>query len=310
MPRVKRSLVQRDMARIMDEDDFLPRVEAALADCPEAAQITDDEAEDFFLVSQYLEGVSLDSIRLSMRKAGIPVPTEISFDEYRLGRHIFRRWGDPKVKEAMITRGLQLENRALARLFRRRDPEHVRKLLEDLPTAALFAIFRRYGSAELIELARQQFDEGEQARYRGVLKYLKVLLYRFMTEPEPPRRPTRWDRAKLARRLNLREVQMRAMRKSVHHLRRERKALISRLRETSQQEQPELQSLAAQLTNLRAARAEAEAVAAAEREELIEHHLAELARMRTELADLQQDLAGGLAERGRWLTAGKGGPLP
>lgn len=283
--------------------------EALLSACPEAARFTQEEAEDFLLVSIYLDSSGAEAARRLLQKARITVPTEIAFDEYRLGRHLFRRWGDPEVRGAVLTRGtMEADEALLSSIIRRRNGYEINRLIQQATSPAFFALMRQYGAPDLNVLVWDLFSEHEQAVHRNLVSMGKVVMHRYMTEPEPPRRPTRWDQEKLARRLHLRDVQMRAMRKSVHHLRRQRKELMIALRERSQQERPELQTLALQLAALRAARAEAERAGAAASAEQAQRHQATLLRMTTELERLRQDLAAGLAERQMWLTAGKGAP--
>ncbi|MDF2629178.1 MAG: hypothetical protein K0R39_3009 [Symbiobacteriaceae bacterium] len=304
-----RRYLTRKEIRVAQRDDGPATVEALLSAFPEAARFTDEEAEDFLLVAIYLDWCSVEMARQLLQKVRIAVPAEIAFDAYRLGRHLFRHWGDPEVRRAVLARGVMDSDQALiARIIRRRNGYEIEDLVRRMSSPAFFAWVRQFGAPDLNELVWDLLNDKEQREHRTLVSMAKVIMHRLITEPEPPRRPTRWDQEKLARRLHLRDVQMRAMRKSVHHLRRERKALMVSLRERSQQERPELQALAAQLAGLRAARAAAQAAAAAELAEHAQRQEAELQRRRTELAHLRQDLAAGLAERQSWLTAGKGAP--
>jgi hypothetical protein len=285
------------------------KTEARLAACPEAASITREEAEDFLMVSIYLDSGEAVHARRLLQKAHITVPTEIASDAYRLGRHLFRRWGDPEVRAAVLARGaMQADEAFLLGIARRRNRHEIERLIQQAASPVFFAAMRQYEAPDLIEPTWDWLSDEEKADHRTLVAMAKVVMHRYMTEPEPPLRPTRWDQEKLARRLHLRDVQMRAMRKSVHHLRRQRKELMTALRERSQQARPELQALALQLAELRTARAEAERAALAAQTEQAQRHQVTLLPMITELERLRQDLAAALAERQSWLTGGKGAP--
>lgn len=299
----RRYLYLPDFARSRDSD-FAAAQEEAFAACPAAAAYSDHEVEDFLSAAFYLDHGDRMEITDSLRRARIAIPPELTFDEYRLTRYLFRRWRDPGVSEAFLQRGIQLDWGRLAQLRRRGQTAELVTLADFHGVPVALATLRRYGMGHLIPVLLEAISPEEKARHRALMLHGRLLLHRCLTEPEPPRRPSRWEQQKLTRRLQLREVQLRAMRRSRHRLRRERKQLIGRLRSAGQNEQPELAGLAKELAALQAQR-----VAARRRHETAAAQQtarcqSTISRLQAELAATRQDHARTLAERAQWL------PLP
>lgn len=302
MAKRRRYLVT-DALTACEEDDFLAAQEAAIAACPEAASMTDEEAEDFWVAARYLDCIEPQAVAHSLQRARIPYPPDLTFDGYRLGRYLFRRWSDPKVRQAFLERGISIEFRGLARVHRTREVSSLIPVSEFWGSPAALHLFRRHGMADLILAFMDNFTEAGIAQHRALLLFGKLTLHRFLTEPEPARTPSPWEQRKLARRLQLRDVQLRSMRGSLRKLGRERKLLLDRVRQLSRVDQRELDAPAAELAQLRTQRAELERLHAAALAEQAARHREALTRLRAEVAAMEQDYAETLAVRQTWLPA-------
>ncbi|HYF94810.1 MAG TPA: hypothetical protein VD969_21560 [Symbiobacteriaceae bacterium] len=303
MARRKRYLVLSDLASSKTAD-FAERQQADFADCPAAARYSDEEAEDFLLVAMtYDFGVpgKRPDLGKPLRKVGISYPPDLTYDSYRMGRHIFRRWGDQQFRKLIIGRVMHVNAGSWGGVLRRKLTA-VMEMVEHYLLAAGVAALRLAGLDDLIPAVKSAFSPEQQAHYAAVLLYGKLTLHRFITEPEPARAPSRWEQRKLLRRLRLRQVQMRSLRRSLYHLRRERKALLSRLRALSE-EAPEVRLLAEQLEAVEAERQAAESrhaeAAAAQRLQ----YEAAIAALRTQVEAVRADHAQALALRDRLLGA-------
>ncbi|HEY3368082.1 MAG TPA: hypothetical protein VGK74_23735 [Symbiobacteriaceae bacterium] len=244
MAQQKRSLVLSDLAASWTED-FSEQQQAAFATCPEAARYSDEEVEDFLMVAFTYDSHGQDhrtDLGKPLRKVGISHPAELAYDGYRLGRFIFRRWGDPAFRELIIGRVMHLPVRSWAGIMRGKFSDAMDMVVQYRFAGGLAAL-RLAGLGDMIPAVKAAFSPEQQAQYAAVLLYGKLKLHQFITEPEPARTPTRWEQQKLLRRLHLRQVQMRSLKRSLHHLARERKALTNRLRALGE-EVPELRHLA------------------------------------------------------------------
>lgn len=278
----------------------------AFAACPEAARTTDEEAEEFCAAARYLDWVECQEIVRSFRRARIAYPTELTFDEYRLGRYLFRRWRDPAVREAFLERGMELDLYRLTRLARSRDLVGFRPTMAAWGSPAAIYFLRRLGMADLVQPLRDSFTPEEEEEYQGLLRLAKLLMHRYLNEPEPARAPSPWEQRKLARRVRLREVQLRSMRRSLRTLRQERKGLLARLRDLGRIDSRELDGLADELLQIRSQRAAAESNHAAALAAQAARYREELARLRAELTAAEREYSTTLAIRRTWLPGSRG----
>lgn len=278
--------------------EFPRRQQERFEACPEAARYSDEEAEDFIYVALCLDRAEYGAMSHILGTAGISAPVEVTFDSYRLGRYLFRRWASPDLREALLGRIVLLGPHSLAQLKRKRNQKEIMQLMELLSPPAALAGLRRSGTPDLVATAKGLMTPEQRSQYQALLHFAKVQMHQFLTEPEPPRRPTRWDHEKLARRLRLRDVQLRSMRKSLHHLRRERQALLARLRQNTMAEQrPELRRLAESLAALQHADVEAERLHAATLAARSAKNQEALATLRAQLADAETQYSRALALR-------------
>ncbi|HWI61128.1 MAG TPA: hypothetical protein VNT75_04805 [Symbiobacteriaceae bacterium] len=289
-----------------DSDEFLKAQAERFAACPEAAAFSDEDAQDFMLVASMLDGCQPDDVLRMLRNAGVSPPIDIIYDCYRMARHFIRRWHEPGVRERFLTRSVTVPAKAIARLRRFRNPAEMHRTVERHGPVGAVAIYRTAHVADLIGDLRATFTPKEQITYQSTLLWAKVELHRLTTEGEPARIPSRWEQQKLVRRLHLRDVQLRTMRRARRHLRGERTALLSRLREIGVQEQPELRELADELETIRLTRAEAERNHQAALAEQSERCRETIARLESEVAAAEAGYQAALALR-RNLLGWKGG---
>lgn len=300
MGRFRRFLVRRAVYDSY-EDDFPAAQEAALTACPEAARFTDEDAEAFWAVALYLDTADHTAITKSLKRAKIPYPPELAFDEYRLSCYLFRRWSDPGVRHAFLDLGLTLDYSRLARFRRTRDLAGFRPNMEAWGTPASLYVLRRSGMVDMIPPLLDTFSPQEAARHKALIQFGKLALHRFLTELEPARVPTPWEQQKLVRRIRLREVQLRSLRGSLRKLRQERTSLQSRLQEIGRIDQPQLNALASEWGQLRSQLAEAEQRHVVALEEQESRYRKEVARLQAELAATEKDYSDTLAVRRAWM---------
>lgn len=309
MPSNRRYLVARALNRSRIEEyaaAFAAEQEATMAACPDAAGITDLEAEEFWAAAVFIDSMDRNAIVKGLKRAHIPYPPTLAFDVYRLARHLFRRWNDPALRKALLEHVVNFDAGRLARLRRSGDISTMGPTIELFGAPACLWVLRHYDMSHMVEPLVASFTPEETARYRALLQFGKLTLHRFMTEPEPATAPSPWEQQKLARRIRLREVQLRSMRRSLHKLRRERGALLERLRETGRIDQPELDAMAAELAELRARRAAAAKEHARELADRAESHRQALARLHAELTASEADYQAALARRRTWLPVPRG----
>lgn len=285
---------------------FAAEQEATLAACPEANRFEDEEVEVFWAAALYLDLLEPNDGARRIQRARISYPPELAFDAYRLGRHLFRRWNDPPIREAFLQRGVELEAGLLARLGRDRDLAGFRPTLNFWGGPAVIYFLRRYHMADLVSALLESYTPEEARRHQALMHYGRLQLHRFLTESEPARTPSPWERQKLARRIRLREVQMRAMRRSLHKVRQEHKELQARLRELARTEHPELRPLVAEWASLRKQLQEMERQHRTELAALTARHQEAQARVRAELASAQEAYRNTLSLRRSWLRLGRG----
>lgn len=302
MVRGRRYLVLRELDESMAEG-FAATQARRFVVCPEAAQFTDEEAEGFLHAMQYMDSVDHKQIVTNLRSARISFPIELVFDEYRLGRHILRRWGDAALRQAFLQRALTLDFRVIRKLKGAQGVKVLLPAIERHTAPAIFSMLRHHGLSDVIPAVLAVLSPAHTARYRALLLLAKVLMHRYMTQPEPARQPSRWEQQKVARRIRLRDVQLHAMRRSVHSLRRERKALLRRVLAANAQQHPELDALAFELERLRAEAAEATRQHAHAMAQQAQAHREAVKRVQAELAAAQRDYRVTLAARTAWISS-------
>ncbi|HEY3367640.1 MAG TPA: hypothetical protein VGK74_21485 [Symbiobacteriaceae bacterium] len=302
MTRRRRFFVALDVTASLDEG-FAAEQEARFAACPDASAYTDEETADFLAAAHYLDSIDLKILIKSLRRARIAYPPDLAFDQYRLGRHLLRRWGEPAIRQAFFEHAMSIDYRFLRQLTKPGDIPNLLNFSDAFGPSTL-TLMRRHGMSDSVPALVAAFSPEQAARHRALLLFGKLLLHRYLTESEPSKQPSRWEQQKLARRLRLRDVQLRSMQGSRHRLHGERKALLNRLREASRWDYSELDGLAAELEQLRAARAESEQAFAVALTEQAGRYQEALARLHAELASAPQDYRDTLSVRSTWL------PLP
>jgi hypothetical protein len=286
--------------------EYQAAARARLEACPEAASPTDEQVEDFLLAAFYLDAIDMDVLLPNLRRARIAFPPELAVDRYRLGCYILHRWNDPAIREPFLQTAMEHNWEALAKIKRTRDMRLLLSCVREINAPGTFALLRRNSMADLIEPLRAALPEHQLTTYETLLLFGRLTMHRFVTEPEPPRRPSRWEKQKLEQRLRLRDVQVRSLRRNLVKLRREGRRLLSHVREAGRRD-PQLDVLARELAQIRTQAAEAE-----------RRHAGALAaqagRCRVEMDALQAALDAAvrehretLAVRGTWLPAGGDG---
>lgn len=285
--------------------EFAAEQEAAILACPEADRFEDHEVEAFWAAALYLDMLEPERVAKRLQKARIAYPPELAFDEYRLGRYLFRRWSDPVVREAFLDRGIELEMRSWVNMGREPGLADLRPTLNYWGGPALIHFLRRYRQ-RLIAPLFESYTPEEEARHRALMQFGRLQLHRFLTEAEPARTPSAWERRKLAKRIHLREVQVSSMRRSIRKIGQERRALQARLRELARTEHPELRLLADEWASLRQQLQELEREQQAELAALTAQHQEALAQRRRALSLEQAAHQEVLRLRRRWLSTARG----
>lgn len=178
--------------------------------------------------------------------ARVSFPVQLSYDEYRLGRHVLGRWPDAALRKAFLQHAWYFTRPVIRRLRASEDVKALMPSVERYGTPAVISTLRYNDFAGVIPSLLAALSPAQETRYRALLMFAKRRMHEFITHPEPRRQPSRWEQQKVARRIRLRDVQLRSMQRSVHLLHQERKALLSRLRESRRQQHPELDVLAAE----------------------------------------------------------------
>jgi hypothetical protein len=300
MPSRRRYLVAQDL-RASTVEAYQTVQAERFAQCPEAAQYPDEETEDFMAVAQYIDSVSEKELVDSLRRAHIAFPPDLAFDKYRLARHVLRRWRESTLRDALLERGVGLDFQELAKMKRKGKMQAYLTFVDRYGPPAALSIMRHYGMAEMIPSLVSAFSPAQDGRHRALLQRGKLLMHSCLTEPEPPRRPSRWEQQKLARRIHLREVQLTSLRGSLIKLGHERKALLNRLAEAGRREQPELQALAVELEQIRIASKQAQRQHRAELAQQAQRYNDEITRLQGELAAAQQGYTEAMTIRTAWL---------
>lgn len=307
MTRRRRYLVLNEVMASREEG-FADTLAERWAIGNEPARYSDEEAGEFLTAAQFLDTIDPATLVKRLRKARIGFPAELTFDPYRLGRHLLRRWPDETFRDTLRTQVMEVDWALLARLRRKGRVEGLLWLADRVGPPVAVATMRRFGMTDLIRPMLEAFSPQLHERYRALLQVGKALMHRYIHEPEPARKPSPWEQQKLLQRIRLRDLQVRAMRKSLYALRRHRRAMLARLRGSERRiQQPALEALAVELQEIRLARAEAERQHAAALQEQAERYRREIARLKEELARVREDGGAAMAIRRAWLGAeGKG----
>jgi hypothetical protein len=280
MARKRRYLVLSGLADAGFEE-FAEQQRQALAACPEAAAISDDEAEEFLVAAAGFDWLEVSDLGAYIRRLGLSHPPELLYDPYRLSRYFFRRWGDPAVREKIKTPKIGLHPDWVARVRQRGNVAELRRAVLNMAIGPGIAAMRRSGLEDFIPKVIEALQPFERAKFDAQILYAKVRMHQLMHEPEPAWMPTQWEQARVRRRIRLHDVQIGSLGRSQRALRGERKALVNRIRAAGRQDQPELGRLAGQLEAVQAERQAAEerhATALTEQSQQFEAALAELKR--------------------------------
>jgi hypothetical protein len=307
MVRQRRYLVRQEVSASR-EVEFAAAQEQQLAACPDAAVYSDEQAEEFLWTAEYLDHTSRQRLVSELLRARIAFPPELTYDSYRLGRYLLRRWGEPAIREAYLRYGFTYYDiKQIARLKRAGDLQVFLSFVNSYGPVNALWLLRRHGMEARIPEVVAAFSPEQAARHRALMSYARLIMYRFLTEPEPSRQPSRWEQQKLARRVRLRDVQLHSMRKSLHTMGQDRRELLARLREVGRPNQPELDALAKAFEEIRLARAEAEQRHAAALAEQARQYQERMARLQAELAAARQDYSEWQALRSSWLPVPRRG---
>jgi hypothetical protein len=305
MGRGRRYLVARAIAASVGEE-FATEQERLYAECPEAAQYTDEQAEDFLHAAQYMDTFSRSSILANLRSARISFPVELTYDVYRLGRHVLGKWHDAALRTAFLHHAWYFTKPVMRRLKASEGVHALMPSVELHGTPAVISTLRHNNFADVIPEVVAALSPAQATRYRALLQFAKRRMHEFITQPEPGRQPSRWEQQKMARRIRLRDVQLRSMQRSVHSLHQERRELFSRLRESKRQQHPELDALATELARLRAGWAEAARQHAAALAQQARAHREAVAHLSATLAAELEDYHSTLAVRAAWSAGERG----
>lgn len=229
-----------------------------LASCPKAAAYDEDEVLEFMGAVWYLDHVRERDLIDVLKESRIPFPPAFTFDTYRLSRYLLHHWHKPEIREALHYQVRFVDTSAITRIRRTRVREELVRLVKNYTTPMATSMLRFNGLGELVPEMLKAIPAEWLSGHRALLHCGRLLMHQCLTEPPQPR-TTQWDRQKVLRRINHRDLQLQSMRKSLYRLRRERKALLDRIRRAGVNVPPELGQLAAELQNLRRERAEVEA---------------------------------------------------
>lgn len=300
MARKRRYLVLSGLAEAGFEE-FADQQRQALAACPEAAAISDDEAEEFLMSAAGFDWMEVSELGAYIRRLGLSHPPELIYDPYRLSRYFFRRWGDPAVREKISTPKIRLHPDWVTGLRQRNSTEELLRIVVDMSIGPGIAMMRRSDMEDFVPRVIEALTPFQKAKFDVQILYAKVRLHQLMNEPEPALLPSRWEQAKLKRRLRLREVQIHSLSRSLRMLHGERKALLGRIRAGQVQDEPELRRLAGQMEALQAERLAAEERHAEALAEQSRHFEAALADLKAQAEAMCRSFATALDQRDRLL---------
>lgn len=281
MASPRRYLLNRP--RMLSNAEWEEALNTSLAACPAAAAYSEDEVLEFLSAAFYLDHLADRAVLEWLKENRLSYPAAFTFDPYRLSRHVLYCWANPEVRLALEYQIRFLDASTVTRIRRKRLPADLYGLVCRCSSPAAVWILQLYGLTDLVPDLLATLSPEEREAHRLWLQYGRLVMHQCLTEPPQPR-SSQWDRQKLLRQIGLRDVQLRSMQKSIHRLRRERKSLLDRIRRAGAAVPPELGALAAELTQLRQARAEAEAAHRLELAALASRFDQELARVRAELA--------------------------
>ncbi len=286
---------------------FLEVERGESAACPEAARITDEEAQAFFLAARQMDFIDRDVITERFRKAGLRYPPEFHFSEYRLARFLFHQWENPEVREAFFRHVLQVEESPHLRIAEVVDPTVLHDTAEYWGPPAFCHLLRVKGRPDLVQPLLDSLGPKLRTQNEGMLLHAKRMLYRFLTDAGPAQVRSRWEQQKVNRLIRLREVQLRSMRRSLRKVKQEHREVQARLRELARSEHPELRQLAAEWAELRTQERAAEQEQKERLAELNRRQQGELSDLRAKQRRILQDYQAVLALRQGWLPATGGG---
>lgn len=278
MAKQRRYLVLSGLADAGFEE-FAAQQRQAIAACPEAAAISDDEAEEFLMAAAGFDWLEVSELGAYIRRLGLSHPPELLYDPYRLGRYFFRRWGDPAVRAKIGSPKIRLHPDWVTGFRRRNNVKELVRLVVDMALSPGIAALRRSGLEDFVPKVIEALSPSQKEKFETQMLYAKVRMHQLLNEPEPARMPTRWEQARLKRRLRLHEVQIHSLGRSLRTLRGERRALVNRIRAVGRQDEPDLRRLAGVMEAVQAERQAAEeshATALAEQSQRFEAALAEL----------------------------------
>jgi len=291
------------------EDEYHARLTELYEACPEAHGYTEEEVEDFLAAAQYLDMCQTKDVVLSLRRARITYPLDLAFDHDRLCRHILRRWADPALRQQFLRDAIEVNYGVFGKLKKAPDSALMQLIIKQITPAVARSVFRRVGLHEALEQLREVLTPEQVTLNEELMMIGRLKMHQCLAEPEPPRSQSRWEQQKLMKRIKLRDVQLHAMSRSLHRLRRQRTALLARLRKAGRTNQPELDALAGKLEEVRQQRAAAEerhAAALADQRQRFEEAAAAL-RQQIAQARIESDAV--VAMRSAWLPK-QGGRLP
>lgn len=298
MAPARRYLLARP--RFLTFDEWEQAEARWLAACPEAASYEEREVYEFLAAAHYLDFMGDRGLSRRLKRARIPFPPALTYDPYRLSRYLLSQWHNPGLRQTLHDEVILLDPEAISRIKRNRKLEDLVNLVTTHTPPVAFWMLRRYGMADRIPELMDALAPGQLTLNRVLLLFGRRLMHMCLTEPLPQARPSQWEKQKLLRRITLRDVQLRSMRRSLYHLRRERKALLTRLRQAGADLPPELGCLASELQQLRQERAAAEARHAQALAELSQRFEREVAQAQAELQATTRECAEALALLRPW----------
>lgn len=277
--------------------DDLERLAHRLAARYPGAEYDDQEATDFFVLAQCLDRVSRSHLLKILRASRFHIPPRLQTDVYRIGRYLVSRWQAPGMRQHLLRSLVGIDPKVMAPL-RNADAATVWETLgKDGPIAALWALWES-GMGDRIPEVLALFTPEEEAIYRGALQVARLLLHKFITDPDLlERQIPRREQRRIIQQIRRRDLQMSALRRSIYSLSRERKALVARTRQAERAARSALDALSSQLERIRQEAADAEQAHATALAEQARRHAEEIGALQSQIQAAHAQFAAALAER-------------
>jgi len=281
---------------LVDEAERLARRYPVAMDLPLA------DVAEFYVTTSLLDQTSRERLLQALRSARVATPPALRFHAYRLGRHLLRRWGEPKVRSTLVGLYALGCEPGVKEGLQDPTPEVLRSLYADAgPMLSIYSLFT-WKLEHLIPALSEALLPEQLRIFRAVQQVARVMMHRYLTEPEPTQLTLTELRA-AKRRIRRHDQTLRLGRRNLYKLGTGQKSLLRHIHHVIQRSQTEVDKLYAirrQAENdlAQAEMAHAQAVVAA-----AARHKAERADLLAQIEFAHADFSAALAIRNEWMPS-------